>query len=129
MLLVMKNIWNSGNPVCKIMSQVFKIVLKKMSQCCSNAFWKHWKNTLMICLKVILWTGDHVFCGFPDSPLWYGHYIQAVIMFQWFFLQPTQWASLYYFRRIYTMWLLPHLFCCHDLLIFQKFCECLDHTF
>ena len=36
--LVMKNISNSGNPVCKNMFQVSKIVLKKMSQCCSNAF-------------------------------------------------------------------------------------------
>ena len=128
MLLVMKNIWNSGNSVCKIMSHVCKIVLKKCLSVVPMLFGSIGK-TLCNLLKVILWTRDNVFCGFPDSPLWYGHYIQAVIMFQGFFLQPTQRASLYYFRRIYTMWLLPHLFCCHDLLIFQKFCECLDHTF
>ena len=27
----------------------------------------------------------------------------------------TQQTSLYYFRRIYTMWFLPHLFCRHDI--------------
>ena len=40
---------------------------------------------------------------FPNSLLKYRCYIQAAIMFQWFFLQSTQWAGLYYFR-IYTMW-------------------------
>ena len=58
----------------------------------------------------------------------YGCCIQAVIVFQWPFLQPIQRASLYYFR-IYTMWFLLHLFCCNDLLNFQKFCECVDATF
>ena len=58
----------------------------------------------------------------------YGCCIQAVIVFQWPFLQPIQRASLYYFR-IYTMWFLPHLFCCNDLFNFQKFCECVDATF
>ena len=128
MLLVMKNIWNSGNSCVKSCPTFAKLCSKNVSvlfQCFLETLEKHFA----ICLKVILWTRDNIFCGFPDSPLWYGHYIQAVIMFQGFFLQPTQRASLYYFRRIYTMWLLPHLFCCHDLLIFQKFCECLDHTF
>ena len=36
-------------------------------------------------------------------------------VFQWFFVQPTQRVSLYYFRRIYTAWFLPPLFCRHDL--------------
>ena len=55
--------------------------------------------------------------------------MQAVIVFQWFFLQSTQWVSLYYFRKMYTMWFLQHLFCCHNLLTFKKFCKCVDHTF
>ena len=46
-----------------------------------------------------------------------------------FFLQPTQRASLYYFRKIYTMWFLPHVFCHHDLFTLQKFCACIDKTF
>ena len=50
-------------------------------------------------------------------------------MFQWFFLQPTQQASLYYFRKTYSMWVLPHLFGHHDLFTFQKFCACIDDTF
>ena len=55
--------------------------------------------------------------------------MQAVILFQWFFLQPTQWASLYYFRKIYTMWFLLHLFFRHDLFTFPNFCGCVDDTF
>ena len=46
---------------------------------------------------------------------------QPVSVFQWFFLDPTQRANLYYFRRVYTMWFLRHLFCRHDLFTFQKF--------
>ena len=86
-------------------------------------------NTSTICLEVILRTRDIVRWGFPDSPLWYGLYIEAVIVFQLFFLQPTQRASSYYFRRIYRMWFLSHLFCRHDLFTFQIFCACLDDTF
>ena len=67
-----------------------------------------------------LWTRDIVCWGFPDSPLWYRHYMQAVIVFQCFFCSlPSK--LVYYFRRIYTMWFLPHLFCHHDLFTFQKF--------
>ena len=74
-----------------------------------------------------IWTRGFVCWGFTNSPFWYGRYIQAVIMFQGF-LQSTQRASLYYFRRIYTMWFLPHLFCHPDLFISQKFCVCADNT-
>ena len=35
----------------------------------------------------------------PDSPFWCARYIQAVNVYQWFFLQPTQRANLYYFRK------------------------------
>ena len=70
----------------------------------------------MLCLKVILRTRDIVRWRFPDSPLWYGRYIPAVFVFQWFFLQLTQRASLYYFRRLFTMWFLSHLFYPHELL-------------
>ena len=86
-------------------------------------------NISTICLEVILRTRDIVRWGFPDSPLWYSLYIEAVIVFQLFFLQLTQRASSYYFRRIYRMWFLSHLFCCHDLFTFQIFCACLDDTF
>ena len=74
-----------------------------------------------------IWTRGFVCWDFTNSPFWYGRYIQAVIMFQGF-LQSTQRASLYYFRRIYTMWFLPHLFCHPDLFISQKFCVCADNT-
>ena len=93
-------------------SQVSKIMFK---QCCFNAFYKHWKNTLTICLKVHLLTRGIFHWGFPETLFHYGHCIQAVTVFHWFFLQPTQRTSLYYFRRINTMWFLPHLFCRHDL--------------
>ena len=45
-----------------------------------------------------------------------------------YILKQTQQASLYCFRKIYKMWFLPHLFCCHDLFTFQKFCTCVDDT-
>ena len=47
--------------------------------------------------------------------------MQAIIVFQWLFLRPTQRISLYYFRRC-TMWFLLHLFFHHDFFTFQKFC-------
>ena len=78
---------------------------------------KHRNNTSKLS-KVILRTRGTFRWGFPDIPLGYGCYTQAVIVFQWFFLQPTKRASLYYFRGICAMWFLPHLFCCHDLFTF-----------
>ena len=94
-----------------------------MPQSCSNAFYKHWSNNLTIFLKVILQNNDIVHWGFTNSPLKYGYYIQTVIVFHLIFLLPTQWASLYYFMRIYTMWFLPHFFSCCDLLTFKKLCR------
>ena len=96
-----------------------------LSQSCSNAFYKHWSNNLTICLKVILQNNDIACWSFSNSPLQYGYYIQTVIVFHWVFLLPTQWASLYYFMRIYTMWFLPHLFSRCDLFTFKKFCRSL----
>ena len=83
---------------------------------------KYWNNTSAICLKVILQTRGIVHLGFSDTLFQYGCCIQAVIVFQWFFLWPTQQASFYYFRRIYMVWYLPHFFCRHDMFTFQKFC-------
>ena len=57
-------------------------------------------------MKVILETRDIFLLGFPLSPFWYAHHIQAVCVSQWFFLQHTQQASLHYFRKKYTMWFL-----------------------
>ena len=54
---------------------------------------------MTICLKVILQTRDIACWGFPDSLLQYGCYIKTVIVLQWFFLQTTQRASLYYFSE------------------------------
>ena len=54
-------------------------------------------------LKVILQSRGIVRWGCPNTPFRYGRCIQAVIVFHWFFLQPTQRASLYYFRGICTM--------------------------
>ena len=104
-----------------------KLHSKKLSQCCSNAFQKHWNYTLTICLEVILQTRDIVHWGFSDSSMQFRCYIQAVIVFQGFFLQPTQQASLHYFRKIYIMWFLPqHL--CHNDFTFQKFWAFIDDT-
>ena len=74
-----------------------------------------------------------------DSSLRYGYYIQAVLTLHcnsdatykqpcvsWFFLQPTEQASLFYFGRIFTMWFLPHLFCRHNLFTSQIFWSCLN---
>ena len=80
-------------------------------------------------LEVILRTTDIVRWVFLDSPLWYGLCIEAVTVFQLFFLQPTQRASSYYFRKIYRIWFLSHLFCRHDLFTFQIFCACVEDTF
>ena len=64
-----------------------------------------------------------------DSAFWCKCYIQAIIVLQWFFLQPTERANLYYVWEIYTIWFLKHLFYSHHLLNCKKFCTCLDHTF
>ena len=80
---------------------------------------------MTICLKVILQNNDIVRWDFLNSPLQYGYYIQTFIVFHCVFLLPTQWASLYYFMRIYTMWFLPHFFSCCDLFTFKKFCRSL----
>ena len=82
-----------------------------------------------IFFKVILWTRGIVRWAFSDSLFQHGCCIQAVIVFHWLFLQPTQQATLYYFGRIYTMWFLLHLFCHHELFTFHKFCTSLDDTF
>ena len=63
-----------------------------------------------------------------DCSLRYGCYMQAVLTLhcnsdatykqscaQWFFLQPTKQASLFYFRRIFTTWFLLRLFCRHNI--------------
>ena len=72
-------------------------------KCLSIFLEKHYNNTSTVCLKVITLTWDILCWRLPDSLFWYGCYIQALIVFQWFFLQPTQQASLNYFRGIYTM--------------------------
>ena len=96
-----------------------------LSHSCYNAFYKHWSSNFTICLKVILQNNDIVCWGFSNSPLQYGYYIQTVIVFHWIFLLPTQWASLYYFMRIYTMWFLPHFFSRWYLFTFKTFCRIL----
>ena len=96
MLLVTKKI-------CKNISQVARLRSNKFLKCCFNSLKKHWNNTSTICLKVILRTRGIVRWGCPNTPFRYGRYIQAVIVFHWFFQQPTQRASLYYFRGICTM--------------------------
>ena len=93
MLLVRKKI-------CKNISQVIKITFKQVFP---MLFQKHWNSISSICSKVILRTRSIVRWGCPNTPFWYGRCIQAVIVFHWLFLQPTQQASLHYFRRIWTM--------------------------
>ena len=58
-------------------------------------WWNMEHSALTICLKVILRTRDIVCLGFPDTLCFNTgtRYIQAVIVFQWFFLQPTRRAS------------------------------------
>ena len=120
-LLVMKKIWNLVNLVCKKMSQVCKIMFKQIVPMWFQCFLKALEWNFDNLFESNLWTRDIVCWGFPDSPLWYRHYMQAVIVFQCFFCSlPSE--LVYYFRRIYTMWFLPHLFCHHYLFTFQKFC-------
>ena len=103
MLLFIKNIWSSVSPVCKSMLQVHKIMEK------------HWE---------FVWK---LFCRLGILPV--GGFLTLHCDTERFFLQPTQQAGLYYFWRTYRMWFLMHLFCCHDLFTFQKFCACIDDTF
>ena len=55
-------------------------------------------------MKVILQTTEILRWEISDSLFWCARYIQAVNVSQWFFLQPTQQASLYCFSKIYTKW-------------------------
>ena len=89
MLLVMKNIWSSVKPLCKNMSPKTSPQNYVQTNCPSFVpmLFKTIGITLgQFCLKVILRTRDIVRGGFPDSLLQYGRYIQAVIVFQCFFL-------------------------------------------
>ena len=104
--------------ICRNIFQVRKIIFKEIVPVLFQYF-----------LKVILQTRDIVRWRFPNTPFPYRHCIQAVIVFQWFFLQPTVQARLYYFRRICMMWCLPDLFCFHDVFTFQKYCTSVDYTF
>ena len=94
-----------------------KQIAPVLFQCFLKALEKHFDNLFESSFV------EEVYCQ-----LWYGCYIQAVIVFQWFFLQLTQRASSYYFRRIYLMRFLLHIFCCHKLFSFKTFCAC-DDTF
>ena len=95
-------------------------------------FWKFcWDLSDVISGGNWLFGWDYVFSGgtlhpsanygFCNSLLWHECYIQTEIVFQWSFLKPTQWASLY--------WFLPLLFCYHDWFTFQKFCASIDGKF
>ena len=100
-LLVMKNIWRSVDPMNINISQVLKIPWNKFCQfCCSKAFWKHWNNTSSICLNII--------CKLRILSVgvsWlYFEYRQLVLA------QPTNQASSYFFRKICTIWILMHIY-------------------
>ena len=72
-------------------------------------------------------TRDIVRWRFSDSPFWYGCYIHAVIIFQWFFRSlPSKVLCI--ISGGYTWYHLPHLFCRNDLFTFQ-FCTWVDDTF
>ena len=95
-------------------------VQKKLSQCSWNDF-----KSIGITLRQFVWKYfDIAGWRFSESPLRCKCYIKAVIV-----LQPTQRASLYYFKRMYVMRFLPHLFCRHDSFTLQKICGCVDDTF
>ena len=96
----MKKIWNSFNPVCKVMLQNHVPSLQNYVQTnCSSV--------VPICSKVILWTRDIVCWRFSDLHLWmlhtYSHCIPVILP------EPTQWGILYYFRRIYMICILEFL--------------------
>ena len=104
--------------MCENIPQIAKARFKQIVSVLFQCFWKalewHFNN---------FFASNFADVGFPNSLLRYWCYIQVVIVYQWFFLQPTQQASLYYFKKIYTMWFLLHLFRYHDL-----FCVCADDT-
>ena len=123
-LLVMKNIWNLYNSFNKSA----KIRSSKLFQCCSNAFEKYWNNNSTIFLKVISRTRDIVHWEYRDFPFQCGRYVQALIVFRWFFLQPTQQAKFASFQEdIHDFYII--FSCHHDLFTFQKFCTWVDDTF
>ena len=97
MLLVMKKIWNSVNPVCKIMLQNHVPSLQNYVQ--TNC-----PSVVPICSKVILWTRDIVCWRFSDSQLWMlhtcSHCIPVILP------EPTHRGILYYFRRIHMICIL-----------------------
>ena len=128
-LLVMKNIWSPVNPLSIKMSQVHKITFKKivsvLFQCFLKALEQHFDNLLEnnlvgkgYCLLGVSWL---------SFVIWMLHIkCHCVAMI---FSAAYQHATLYYFRRIYAIWFLWHLFCRHDLFTFQKFCACADDAF
>ena len=112
------------------MKHIFKMRMNRRLD--FRQFWKFfWDLNDVISGGNWLFGWDYVFSGgtlhpsanygFCNSLLWYECYIQTEIVFQWSFLKPTQWASLY--------WFLPLLFCYHDWFTFQKFCASIDDTF
>ena len=71
--------------------QSAKLRSNKLFQYCSNAFQKHWNNTLTICLKVILRTRDIVHSGSLDSPFRYRHSSnQSVCSNDFFWTPPSE---------------------------------------
>ena len=123
MLRIKKKIWSSVNPICKTISQACKMMFKQivslLFQCCSNAFWKHWNNTLTICLKVILWTRALSVGGFRcDTDAAYNSHCVLMIFSAAY---PARQFFVLFQQDIHDV-ICTTLFCLHDLFTFQKFC-------
>ena len=87
------------------------------------------KNTSKICLKEIFGTRNIVRWGYPNCPLRYRRYKQAFIVFQWLFCNLPIHLVFIIWGGYICVWFLPHLFCCHDLFTFVKFCACVVDKF
>ena len=134
-----RTIWSSVNPVWKNMSQVLKITIKQIVPAMFQYFLKTLEFHLAAWITLQQFLNLSNFCGlgiFSVGGLLTprcntdARYIKAVIVFQWFFVNPTQRAGLYYFRRTYhTQYRMWFLSCRHDLFALQKLRACVDNTF
>ena len=106
MLIVAKKIWSSVKPVWKSMPKVRKSTFKQFFLMLSQCFWRaYWNDTFTICLKVGL--GRLSVGGFLTLLYNTNAKCQQSLCSNDFFLQLTQQASLYDFRKIYIC----HFYC------------------
>ena len=139
-LLVTKKIWSSVNPVCKKHPESAKwcsnkpVTMNKQKNC--SCVVQMFFKTIGITLQQFVC--NYNFVDYKHCPLrsfltlcsnMDAAYKQQLCSNGFFCSLPSELSNLCYFRRIYTMWFLLHLSCCHNLFTFQKFCASVDKHF